>query len=161
MNKFFHLAVRVVISGLFFYSGWIKLQDLQGFALAIHGYQLLPDCLILLSAYTLPWLEIWCAVALWITPPFRRSAWIWITLLLLVFTAAKISVLQRGIETTCGCSGTGELMTWKDVWSNLVWLALSLTGWSFDARVAAEPRHGCFATVIRHLSLGKGQVADQ
>lgn len=128
------IGVRLLVSGLFLYSGWVKILDLEAFAVAVQGYQLLPDALILPVVAILPWLEIWCAIALWITPPFRRAAWVWITLMLIVFTLAKISVLQRGIATSCGCSGSTDLMTWKDVWSNCLWLALSVTGWRGDKR---------------------------
>lgn len=134
MTKLFPRVLRLLLSVLFFYSGWIKIQDLQAFAASVDGYQLLPSALVLPVSAILPWLEIWCAVALWVTPPFRRSAWIWITLLLIIFTLAKISVLQRGIAISCGCSGSDELMTWKDVGTNLVWLALSLAGWKWDKR---------------------------
>ncbi|MGA0332617.1 MAG: MauE/DoxX family redox-associated membrane protein [Kiritimatiellia bacterium] len=134
MNKWLPLIPRAIISGLFFHSGWIKIQDLSAFAAAMDGYQLLPERLLLPFSAVLPWLEIWCAVALWITPPFRRSAWIWIQLLLLIFTAAKISVLMRGMEISCGCSGSEEPLTWSGVGINLIWLAFGAAGWRWDRR---------------------------
>ncbi len=133
-SRVFVLGLRLLISGLFLYSGWIKILDSEAFMAAVQGYQILPDALIVPVAALVPWLEVWCALALWITPPFRRAAWMWILLMLLVFTVAKISVLQRGIATSCGCSGSDALMTWKDVWSNLIWLGLSVSGWRWDRR---------------------------
>lgn len=128
------LIVRLIISGLFIYSGWVKLWDLETFALGISGYQLLPTGWVIPLAYFLPWLEIWCGVALWITPPFRRSAWILITGMLLVFTVAKISALQRGLDISCGCTGSDDPMTWADVGSNLIWLGLCGIGLWKDRR---------------------------
>ncbi|MDF3129781.1 MauE/DoxX family redox-associated membrane protein [Kiritimatiellaeota bacterium B1221] len=126
--------MRLLISGLFLYSGWVKILDQEAFALAILGYQLLPESWGVPLSALLPWLEFWCAVGLWITPPFRRAAWIWITLMLLVFTLAKISVLQRGLAISCGCSGGDEMMTWKDVGMNMLWLGMSVSGWRWDKR---------------------------
>jgi uncharacterized membrane protein YphA (DoxX/SURF4 family) len=128
------LLCRLLIAGLFFYSGWIKLVDIETFAQSIAGYQLAPGSLVIPTAYFLPWFEIWCALALWVTPPFRRSAWILITAMLVVFTVAKISALQRGLDISCGCTGSDDPMTWMDVGSNLVWLILSITGWRWDKR---------------------------
>ncbi|WFB36398.1 MauE/DoxX family redox-associated membrane protein [Kiritimatiellota bacterium B12222] len=134
LSSWMRRAPRGVISALFLYSGGVKVVDLEAFATAVQGYQLLPEPVIIPLAVTLAWLELWCGLALWITPPFRKAAWCWITLLLLVFTVAKISVLQRGIAISCGCSGSGALMTWADVWINILWLALCAVGLKFDRR---------------------------
>lgn len=134
MSEIISLGIRLLVSGLFLYSGWVKLLDLEAFALAISGYQILPTRLVIPLAYFLPWLEIWCALALWIAPPFRRSAWLLITAMLLVFTVAKISVLNRGLDISCGCSGSDDPMTWKDVGSNLFWMVLSILGLIKDRR---------------------------
>lgn len=128
------LAARLILSGLFIYSGGVKLLDLQTFALGISGYQLLPENLVIPLAYVLPWLELWCGVVLWLVPPFRRSAWVLITAMLLVFTAAKISALQRGLDISCGCTGSTDPMTWADVLSNLGWLLGCLPGLTRDRR---------------------------
>jgi uncharacterized membrane protein YphA (DoxX/SURF4 family) len=128
------VATRLLVSGLFLYSGWIKVLDVETFAQSIAGYQLAPEAWILPTAYVLPWLEIWCAVALWVTPPFRKSAWILLTAMLVVFTLAKISALQRGLDISCGCTGSDDPMTWLDVGSNLVWLVVSSVGLVIDKR---------------------------
>lgn len=128
------LLCRLLIAGLFLYSGGNKIFEMETFALSISGYQLLPERLVVPLAYFLPWLEIWCALALWITPPFRKSAWILITAMLVVFTLAKISALQRGLDISCGCTGSEDPMTWVDVGINLIWLSVSAVGLVWDRR---------------------------
>ena len=128
------LVSRVVISGLFLYSGGVKLIDVEGFAASMYGYQLLPPALIVPLAYGLPWLEVWSALVLWLAPPFRRAGWWMITGMLVVFTIAKISAVSRGLDISCGCTGSGDPMTWKSVAENFIWLAFCAAGLATDRR---------------------------
>ena len=124
--------LRLLLGGLFLYSGALKVWDVAAFAQAVHGYRLLPDAVVPVVAQVLPWLEIWCALALWFTPILRRASWIWINLLLVVFTVAKISALQRGLDISCGCTHSATPMTWMSVVENFFLLALSLPGLCLD-----------------------------
>lgn len=127
-------GVRVVISVLFLKAGWDKVADPGAFALSIQGYRMVPDGVTVVMTWVLPWLEIWCAVALWVTPLFRRSAWIWITLMLVAFTGAKTSAVLRGLDISCGCTSSETPLTWSGVVLNLLWLTLAVTGTALDRR---------------------------
>ncbi len=117
---------RLLLAGLFLYSGWTKVLDPGLFARAVRGYGLLPASWVPAVSLLLPWLEIWSAVALCLVPPFRAAAALWILLLLGVFTAAKASALLRGLEIPCGCARSLEPMTWRSLLANLPWIALAL-----------------------------------
>jgi uncharacterized membrane protein YphA (DoxX/SURF4 family) len=123
---------RLLLAGLFLYSGVVKVLDPAAFAQAIAGYRLLPDAWIPGMAFILPWMEIWCAFAILLSPLLRPAAWIWTTLMLLVFTVAKISALQRGLDISCGCTTSNAPMTWSSVAENLFWLALCVPGLRWD-----------------------------
>lgn len=125
---------RVAVSLLFLYAGWIKVVDVEGFARSIDGYRMLPENWIPPLAYFLPWLEVWCAVALWITPPFRTASWWLLVGMMLVFTIAKATAMSRGLDISCGCTGSEDPMSWLDVLINLIWLGVSLTGLILDKR---------------------------
>ena len=130
-------AARLLVAGVFLEFSWGKIVDQAGFAESIYNYRMLPDAVINPIALFLPWLEFLSAIALLALAPFRRSAWFWISLMLVVFTYAKFSALQRGLDISCGCSsqaGAADPMTWKDVAFNLSLLALCGAGWVFDLR---------------------------
>jgi len=118
--------LRLFIGGLFLYSGYIKVIDPHAFAESVANYQLISGRAVTLTALYLPWLEIWTGLALLLVPPLRASAWLLITLMLLVFTAAKISALARGLDISCGCGTGDDPMTLLDVLENLLLLALTL-----------------------------------
>lgn len=127
-------VARVGTSLLFAYSGVVKLWDVEGFASAVAGYALLPGAWVAPMALFVPWLELWCALALWWARPIRPAAYLLITGMLVVFTFAKASVMVRGLDVTCGCTGGDEPMTWGSVAENGLWLAFSVTGWCWDRR---------------------------
>jgi uncharacterized membrane protein YphA (DoxX/SURF4 family) len=127
-------TLRLLVSGLFLYSGLIKLMDLPAFAQAVEGYDLLPEAWVNRVAVFVPWVELWCAVALWVTPIWRSSAYALITGMLLVFTVAKISGVMRGLDISCGCTGSDNPLNWASVLENFVWLALNVSGWMWDRR---------------------------
>lgn len=124
--------LRLGIGLLFLYSGLIKIMDPHRFAESTANYLILGDRAVILTAIYLPWLEVWTGLAILLLPPMRSAAWLLITLMLLVFTAAKISALTRGLDISCGC-GTGEdPMTLLDVLENLLLLALTTAGLLLD-----------------------------
>ena len=128
------LAVRVVVSGLFLYSGVTKLLDLQDFAAAVAGYDLLSENGVVVTALFVPWIEVWCALALWIAKPFRTSAYLAILGMLLVFTVVKITGVIRGLDISCGCTGSDSPLTWWSVGENMIWLFLAGAGLIWDRR---------------------------
>ena len=105
----------------------IKVVDPAAFALAIKNYQLLPAGLIDPLAYWLPWLELVCGVGLLIGP-VKRGAAVLICGQLLVFVAALVFNLWRGLDVDCGCFGSGgaDSHASQAIWRDLAFLALAL-----------------------------------
>ncbi|MCC5843620.1 MAG: DoxX family membrane protein [Verrucomicrobia bacterium] len=132
-------ALRLFIGGLFLYSGFIKLMDPHTFAESTANYQMIGNRAVILTALYLPWLEIWTGLALLLFPPLRTAAWSLITLMLLVFTAAKISALARGLDISCGCGTGDDPMTLLDVLENLALLAVTITGLFIDTATPTPP----------------------
>lgn len=119
-------GIRLALSGLFLYSGWIKMIDPESFARSVAGYDVLNTGLIPAVTFIIPWLEFWCGVSLLAVSLLRKSA-SWILLLLLVgFTVLKVSAVLRGLDISCGCTGSEEPLGWGSVVQNLGWLFLTI-----------------------------------
>ena len=100
--KIFHWLCRLSLTGIFLYTGYIKIQEPLQFAVALTGYQLIPENLVLPIATYFPWLEILLGIAVlagWKLRWFAAAA----TALLLFFSMLLIITYLRGIEANCGC----------------------------------------------------------
>ncbi len=96
--------VDLIIGGLFIYAGAIKAFDPRHFATDIDNYKILPWALALSFAFYLPWLEIFCGLAV-IVRIFYRGGLSILTALTSVFIIASIVARARGLDITCGCFG--------------------------------------------------------
>ncbi len=112
----FALICRLTLAIIFFYAGVEKIINPRDFAVAIYNYQLLPDCLINLSALFLPWLEILIAASLIIGINTRGAALLSSVLFLIFATALTINLI-RGLDISCGCFGASS--------GNISWLYLT------------------------------------
>ena len=125
---------RLAIAALFLFAAWQKLKPgselvvdsgPQKFAMAISSFKILPEHLVHLAAGVIPWLEVLCAVLVLLGVWTRAAATV-LTLLMIGFTAAVISVLLRQMSLTCGCFGNLTLlcpkgtMSWCKVGENAV-----------------------------------------
>ncbi|MCC7409809.1 MAG: hypothetical protein IT442_17215 [Phycisphaeraceae bacterium] len=123
-NRVRHSAVSVIawllrlsLAGLFIYAGVVKAVDPLMFWKDVQGYHFLPEKAALAVAFYLPWLEIFCGVAV-LTPWLVRPSLPILMGLMLVFTAALACAWLRGIDLTCGCfgrtssTGTGTPYIW-------------------------------------------------
>jgi uncharacterized membrane protein YphA (DoxX/SURF4 family) len=97
-------ALAIVIGGLFIYAGAVKVLDPVGFAGDIDNYKTLPWPIGVRLAFFLPWLEIFCGLAL-ITRVLYRGGVFILTVLMFVFVVATIAAKARGLDITCGCFG--------------------------------------------------------
>ncbi|MDA0989663.1 MAG: DoxX family protein [Verrucomicrobia bacterium] len=126
-----HLVIPlcwIVLSLIFLAAAIPKILDPHSFAVAIHRYQLLPEAWINAVAISLPWLELVAALAL-VSKRHRKAAAIILTALLLIFTAAILSGVLRGLDITCGCFTTdpqAHRIGWLNVLRNVILLALAL-----------------------------------
>ncbi|PYJ45538.1 MAG: DoxX family protein [Verrucomicrobia bacterium] len=93
-----------VVAGIFIYAGSIKALDPVQFANDIDNYKILPWPISVALAFYLPWLEIFCGLAL-IVRYFYRGALSILMALILVFTLATTAAKVRGLDITCGCFG--------------------------------------------------------
>jgi len=102
------LIIRLIIGGVFAYSGWEKLMSpVENFIAVIDQYQFIPANLIPAVAFTVPWLALIFGVYLVLGFVTRVSA-IVLSVLLVVF----VTLLGRAIAmnlpiTECGCFGSG------------------------------------------------------
>ena len=96
--------VAILIGGLFIYAGAVKIIDPVEFARDIDNYKMLPWQPSVWLALYLPWLEIFCGLAL-ITRVFFRGGVFIITALMSLFIIASIAAKTRGLDVTCGCFG--------------------------------------------------------
>jgi putative oxidoreductase len=96
--------VDLVVGGIFIYAGVLKMLDPVQFANDIDNYKTLPWFMSVRLAFYLPWLEIFCGLAVIFRFLYRGGLSILITLIL-VFIGATIAAKVRGLDITCGCFG--------------------------------------------------------
>jgi putative oxidoreductase len=100
--KIIHWLCRLSLAAIFLYTGYIKIQEPLQFAVALTGYQLIPENLVLSIATYFPWIEILLSIAIlvgWKLRWFAAAA----TALLLFFSLLLTITFLRGIEANCGC----------------------------------------------------------
>jgi putative oxidoreductase len=104
MKKFLWRLVDLVIAIIFIYAGAIKVLDPVQFANDIDNYKILPWTIGVGLAFYLPWLEIFCGLALIFRLLYRGALSI-LTALVAIFIVATIAAKVRGLDITCGCFG--------------------------------------------------------
>lgn len=97
-------VLRLAIAGVFIYAGAIKAMDPLKFATQIRAYELTGFAVGGVLAVWLPWLELFCGLALLVNR-LVRGALFWVMVLMVVFTAAQVSAWIRGLNLDCGCFG--------------------------------------------------------
>lgn len=95
------------LSAFFLYAGLPKLADPAAFSLAIEGYRLFGPMLSWMLALWLPWIECLAAGMLWL-PAFRVAAAVTLGGMLAVFQVTLISAAVRGLDISCGCTGSED-----------------------------------------------------
>lgn len=121
--SFGRLLLRIldlIVAGVFIYAGALKAIDPAQFAHDIDNYKILPWTVCVALAFYLPWLEIFCGLAL-IFRRFYRGALSILTALVAVFVVATVAAKVRGLDITCGCFGHAS-----QHWSFPAHLALDL-----------------------------------
>ena len=98
------LLFRIIVGGIFFYAGFLKINDLQLFELSIRNYQILNDPWVGILAMTLPPLEIILGISILIKFLYQGALLI-ACMTMIVFIASLLSLLARNIDINCGCLG--------------------------------------------------------
>lgn len=97
-------VIAILIGALFVYAGAVKVIDPVAFARDIDNYKMFPWKVGVSLAFYLPWLEIFCGLAL-ITRVFFRGSVFIVTSLMTVFIIASVVAKARGLDVSCGCFG--------------------------------------------------------
>jgi uncharacterized membrane protein YphA (DoxX/SURF4 family) len=141
------LILRLGLGGIFIFAAAVKLRDPQAVAGSIQAFKInlmgqpMPDHLVLLGTYGIPWLELLVGAAL-VLGLWTRSAALLYTLLMASFVALVISVIQRDMNVECQCLGrfklfcSGPLGTCKVIENSILMagslLVLTIGGGSFS-----------------------------
>jgi uncharacterized membrane protein YphA (DoxX/SURF4 family) len=106
INLWTYRMLRVVIGGLFVYSGAVKVMDVKGFARMVSQYELVPDELLAPVAYGLPVLELLAGIGLIFEVPWALTA---ISGMLVMFIGVLWYGVLQGLDIDCGCFSTEVL----------------------------------------------------
>jgi len=117
--RFVRRIAEFIVGGIFIYAGVIKALDPIRFASDIDNYKILPWTISVQLAFYLPWLEIFCGLALIARRLYLGGLSI-LTLLTFIFIIATMVAKIRGLDITCGCFGHAS------------------KNWSFTAHIALD-----------------------
>ncbi len=119
--------LRVLLGGLFIWSGVSKLQHMFLFQAAVGAYGILPASFVPVVAKALPWLEVMAGFYL-IIGLFTRFASGLMAVMLTVFIVAISRALLNGQEIDCGCylAGHSEPVSIKKLAEDVGLLLISL-----------------------------------
>ncbi len=109
-----HWLCRCTLAVVFIYSGYVKAKAPLQFAVAITGYQIVPERFIFPIATYFPWVEIALGLLILVGWKIRWSS-VAASGLMLFFIVLLSITLYRGIDTNCGCFGFGDRITWKTI----------------------------------------------
>jgi uncharacterized membrane protein YphA (DoxX/SURF4 family) len=118
---------RVAVGVVLIAAALAKIGDPAAFATQIHHFRLTPVAAENAIALFLPWIELLTGLALVLGVRARSGAWLaaW---LMVVFSAAVVCAMARGLNFECGCFGTADAtrVGLTKLLENLGLLALSL-----------------------------------
>ena len=104
--KWFGLAARLVVGGVWIVAGALKLPDPAASVRAVRAYDLLPESIVPTVGHLLPVLEVVLGLCL-VLGALTRLAGVVSALLFVAFIIGIASVWSRGIRIECGCFGGG------------------------------------------------------
>ena len=94
--------LEIGLGAFFVYAGIQKHFHPDEFAQAVLAYQLLPGCLVGVTAAVLPWVEI--AAGLFLAAGLKRRSCLQLLMLLAGgFMVVMLVTLARGLKIDCGC----------------------------------------------------------
>ena len=121
------LVARVLLGLVFIAAALPKIADPPGFAKAIWAYALFPPWALNPLALVLPWLELFCGLALGLGR-WTRAAILWVSALLLSFSLALAINLARHHPTDCGCFGSAAPKSEGERLADMRWALLRDVG---------------------------------
>ena len=105
-GKWFGLLSRLILGGVLFAAGWLKIFTPAKSQMAVRAYEVLPISIANFLGIALPWLEVGLGVLLILGIAVRTSA-IFGGGLMVLFIAAISQAWARGLSIDCGCFGGG------------------------------------------------------
>ena len=141
-NPYLLLVFRLALAAVFIYAAAQKIGKPLAFAQEIHNYGVVDyGAPLYLMAVVLPWIELFCGLALVTGVGVRGAALILVGLnaMFLVVIAKKTVAYVSGgtpfmkVYFDCGC-GFGATYAWKKLLEDVIYLLLALA-------LLAAPRH--------------------
>ncbi len=121
-----HHIAAWIFGGVFIFSGFVKVRDPQLFLMQIRGFHLLSDPFAAWLALGLPWLEIFCGVAV-VIGFLRCGGLLLLGLSLGLFITVLAIAWGRGLDIECGCFGNAVKTSLRmELLLDLVLLALCI-----------------------------------
>ena len=105
--KYFTLAARLFIGGLFIYASLNKIMDPASFATSVRNYMIVPPAWSNMIALTLPWIEIGVGLFLVFGIQTKPSALL-ATAMMGTFLGAIIYAYFIGLDIDCGCFSSAQ-----------------------------------------------------
>ena len=134
-STYLQRALALLAGAPFLYAGVVKVLDPVRFASDITKYQIVPWAVAIAIAFYLPWLEVFCGLALVLRRLFQASLLV-SGALIIAFIGVSISTKARGIDVSCGCFGAASSnlsFTWHLV-LDFVLLGILAILWFWRAR---------------------------
>jgi len=138
-NRYVLLAFRLVLGGVFIWSGTLKVLHPLEFAQNVAAYKLFPQWMCFLAGMALPWVEL-AAGLLLVLGLFRRAAALVAAGLLAGFIILVAVTMLRGLDLSCGCFGSfSGKVGWALLVQDIVLLALAVSVFlSSDPRLSLD-----------------------
>ena len=154
-NKYFQIAVRIIIGVVFIYASVGKLFQAEAFAKAIKNYEMLPLSTINILAIILPYVEFFTGIFL-VLGIYKKGSSALATLSLVMFLIALISAYARGLDINCGCFSLDSASSKSDILTRIFEDIFMLTGvvilYVFGERKKSEPEE------IKENQIIKGEI---
>jgi uncharacterized membrane protein YphA (DoxX/SURF4 family) len=100
------LLSRLILGGVLFAAGALKIGNLQKSAMAVRAYEMLPVELANFLGYVLPWIEIGIGLLLIVGASVKICGLLG-AFTMLAFIIAIAQAWARGLSIDCGCIGGG------------------------------------------------------
>ena len=147
------LLIRIILGGIFIYSGIYKIKDPQSLEVVIRNYKILNDPFIALLAMTLPPLEIIIGACLLLKILFKGAVLISGSLLI-VFIVSLCSLILRDLDIECGCLGLRTSLQMQIFIDSLLLLGTAYLFFSeYKIRLISLFKHWSIASSVLALRL--------
>lgn len=121
------LYARLAVGSFLLPSAVGKMKDRSQFTVGVRAYRILPDRIVPLFSWVLPWLELTLALAL-LLGVYLSLAALGVSILVSCVTIAVVVNLVRGRAIPCHCHGLAgnRTITWGTVARNMPLIGISL-----------------------------------